>query len=159
MPSSRAVRLAVAGEVNRAPGYGTIVEAGSGWGTLGLDVIRHCPGKRLTGIENSSIPLWSSRLLAAIAARILPFTSGGDPLRGRLRFIRGDIYRSSYADADMVLCYLFPGAMEQLAAKFKQELPPGAVVISIFFALPGMQPVRTVTCKDALRTKVYVYSF
>jgi hypothetical protein len=159
MPTPRAVRLAVAGEVNRIPGYGTIVEAGSGWGTLGLGIIRHCPGKRLTGIENSSIPLWSSRLLTAVVTRLLPLTGGGDPLQGRLRFIRGDIYRTSFADADMVLCYLFPGAMERLAVKFRQELPPGAVVISICFALPGMQPVRTVTCKDTLRTKVYLYSF
>ncbi|MNW58497.1 hypothetical protein D3C74_363660 [compost metagenome] len=59
----------------------------------------------------------------------------------------------------MVLCYLFPGAMERLAVKFRQELPPGAVVISVFFALPDMQPVRTVTCRDTLRTKLYVYSF
>ncbi len=159
MPASKAVRLAVAGEVNRVPGYGTIVEAGSGWGTLGLDVVRHCPGKRLTGIENSCLPLWGSQLLALIAARLPYSRNSQEPLQGRLRFIRGDIYRSSYADADMVLCYLFPGAMERLAVKFRQELPPGAVVISVFFALPDMQPVRTVTCRDTLRTKLYVYSF
>ncbi|MCE3203996.1 class I SAM-dependent methyltransferase [Paenibacillus sonchi] len=159
MPASKAVRLAVAGEVNRVPGYGTIVEAGSGWGTLGLDIIRHCPGKRLTGIENSSLPLWGSQLLALIAARLPHTRNSGEPLQGRLRFIRGNIYRGSYADADMVICYLFPGAMERLAVKFRQELPPGAVVISVFFALPDMQPVRTVTCRDTLQTKLYVYSF
>lgn len=159
MPTSKAVRLAVAGEVNRVPGYSTIIEAGSGWGTLGLDIVRYCPGKRLTGIENSSLPLWGSQLLALIAALLPHSGSGQEPLQGRVRFTRGDIYHSSYADADMVLCYLFPAAMERLAVKFRQELPPGAVVISIFFALPGMRPVRTVTCRDALRTKVYVYSF
>lgn len=159
MPASKAVRLAVAGEVNRIPGYGTIVEAGSGWGTLGLDIVRHCPGKRLTGIENSCLPLWGSQLLALIAARLPHSGDSQEPLQGRLRFIRGDLYRSSYSDADMVLCYLFPGAMERLAVKFRQELPPGAVVISVFFALPDMQPVRTVTCRDTLRTKLYVYSF
>ncbi|MEC0168289.1 class I SAM-dependent methyltransferase [Paenibacillus graminis] len=159
MPASKAVRLAVAGEVNRVPGYGTIVEAGSGWGTLGLDIVRHCPGKRLTGIENSCLPLWGSQLLALIAARLPHSGNSQEPLQGRLRFIRGDLYRSSYSDADMVLCYLFPGAMERLAVKFRQELPPGAVVISVFFALPDMQPVRTVTCRDTLRTKLYVYSF
>lgn len=159
MPTSKAVRVAVAGEVNRIPGYSTVVEAGSGWGTLGLDIVRHCPGKRLIGIENSSLPLWCSQLLALIFARLPHSGNGPKPLPGRLRFIRGDIYRRSYADADMVLCYLFPGAMERLADKFNQELPPGAVVISIFFALPDRQPARTVTCRDPLRTKVYVYTF
>lgn len=155
MPTSKAVRSVVTEEVNRVSGYGNIVEAGSGWGTLGIDVVRSCSGRRLTGIENSSIPLWYSQLFACFlsAAR-----SGGN-LRSRVRFIRGDIYQSSYRDADMVLCYLFPGAMERLAEKFKKELPPGAVLISICFALPGQHPVRTITCGDALRTKVYVYSF
>ncbi|WP_379137329.1 class I SAM-dependent methyltransferase [Paenibacillus sp. sgz500958] len=159
MPASEPVRKAVAAEVNRIPGYANIVEAGSGWGTLGLAVIRHCPGKRLTGIENSSIPLWSSRLLVRLAARFPSTADHRDILRNRIHFQRGDIYRNSYEHADIVLCYLFPGAMARLTDKFKQELPPGAAVISVCFALPGKTPIRTITCGDSLRTKVYVYSF
>lgn len=159
MPTSKSVRSAVAVEVNRIPGYSSIVEAGSGWGTLGMDVIRQCPGKRLTGIENSSIPLWTSQLLTRFGTRMLRAAKGQNLLHGRLRYVRGDIYSSSYEHADIVLCYLFPGAMKPLAEKFKRELLPGAVVISICFALPGMQPVRTITCTDTLRTKVYVYTF
>jgi hypothetical protein len=155
MPASKAVRLAVAAEVDRTPGYGNIIEAGSGWGTLALDVIRYCPGKRLTGIENSSLPLWCSRLLI----RFLPLTAGREGLRNRLYFKRGNIYKCTYDDADIVLCYLFPGAMERLAEKFRQELPRGATVISVCFALPGRQPIRTITCKDSLQTKVYVYRY
>jgi hypothetical protein len=159
MPTSKAVRLAVAAEVNRIAGYGNIIEAGSGWGTLGLDVIRHCPGKRLTGIENSSLPLWFSQLHTILLTRFLPVAGSRESLCKRFYFKRGDIYKSSYSDADIVLCYLFPGAMVRLAEKFKQELPPGAVVISVCFALPGRQPIRTITCKDRLRTKVYVYHY
>lgn len=159
MPTSKAVRIVVAEEVNRITGYSNIIEAGSGWGTLGLDVVRHCPGKRLTGIENSSIPLWFSQLLAMLAPRLRPTAISQRISRNQVRFKRGDIYQSSYRDADIVLCYLFPGAMGRLAGKFKQELPPGAVVISVCFALPGRQPARTITCKDQLKTKVYVYSY
>lgn len=159
MPTSKSVRSAVAVEVNRIPGYSSIVEAGSGWGTLGMDVIRQCPGKRLTGIENSSIPLWTSQLLARFGTRMLRADEGQNLLHGRLRYVRGDIYSSSYEHADIVLCYLFPGAMKRLGDKFKRELLPGAVVISICFALPCMQPVRTITCTDTLCTKVYVYTF
>lgn len=43
--------------------------------------------------------------------------------------------------------------------KFSKELPPGARVISVCFALPGKKPLRTITCRDAQRTKVYVYVF
>lgn len=159
MPASRTVRAAVAGEVNRIPGYANILEAGSGWGTLGLEVIRRCPGKRLTGIENSSIPLWFSQLFAVVCTRFLPVKGERERLRGKIIFRRGDMYKSSFGDADIVLCYLFPGAMERLAPKLRQELPPGAAVISVCFALPDKQPVRIITCPDRLRTKVYVYSF
>lgn len=159
MPTSKAVRQAVTAEVNRIKGYGNIIEAGSGWGTLGLDVIRHCPGKRLTGIENSSLPLWISQLLTVLFT-IFPKAAGSrESLRNRVYFKRGDIYECTYGDADIVLCYLFPGAMERLAEKFKQELPRGAVVISVCFALPGRLPIRTVTCKDSLQTRVYVYAY
>lgn len=159
MPASKAVRLAVAGEVNRIPGYANILEAGSGWGTLGLEVIRRCPGKRLTGIENSRIPLWFSQLFTILYSRFLQAEGGRSVVRSKIHFIKGDLYRASYTDADIVLCYLFPGAMERLAEKFRQELPPGAVVISVCFALPDKQPVRILTCQDRLRTKVYVYNF
>lgn len=159
MPTSRVVRRAVIREVNRIPGYGDLIEAGSGWGTLSLDVVRHCPGKRLLGIENSLVPLWSSRLLAFLSIRLRRMLGQRQSLEGRLRFLRGDIYSSSYEHADGVICYLFPGAMERLMDKFSKELPPGARVISVCFALPGKKPLRMITCRDALRTKVYVYVF
>ncbi|AWP27551.1 MULTISPECIES: class I SAM-dependent methyltransferase [Paenibacillus] len=159
MPASSHVRQVVIQEVNRIPGYGNVIEAGSGWGTLALDVVRSCPGKRLTGIENSLVPLWSSQLLAFVNVRIRQTRGSRNSLEGRLRFIRGDIYSRSYEHADCVICYLFPGAMNLLVDKFIRELPAGARVISVCFALPGKVPLRTITCRDALCTKVYVYAF
>lgn len=158
MPASKAVRLAVAGEVDRITRYGHIMEPGSGWGTLGLAVMRRCPGVRLTGIENSSLPLWCSQLLGVLYTRLHPADKRGS-LLNKVHFARGDLYSCSYRDADIVLCYLFPGAMERLAEKFKRELPPGAVVISVCFSIPGRQPSRVITCRDSLRTKVYVYDY
>lgn len=159
MPTSRPVRQVVIQEVNRISGYGDIMEAGSGWGTLGMDVVKHCPGKRLTGIENSLIPLWTSQWLVRLSVWFHRAGRRQHSLKGRLRFIRGNIYTCSYAHADCVICYLFPGAMARLTDKFQRELPPGAKVISVCFALPGKEPLRTITCQDALRTKVYVYAF
>lgn len=159
MPTSRMVRQVVIQEVNRIPGYGDIIETGSGWGTLGVDIVRHCPGKRVTGIENSVIPFWFSQVMSSMMIGFRKAKGERNSMKGRLRFIRGDIYKSSYEHADGVVCYLFPGAMTRLVDKFSRELPPGARVISVCFALPGKDPLRTITCKDALRTKVYVYTF
>jgi hypothetical protein len=151
MPSSFHVRRTVVAEINRISGHGgTIVEAGSGWGTLALDVAKHCPGWQIIGIENSIIPLWISRLASRVASRRRCSV-------GNVAFIRGDLYQYPYEQADMVVCYLFPGAMKRLSGILSESLAPGTPIISACFALPGFQPERVITCKDLYRTKVYVY--
>ncbi|MDF2960765.1 MAG: class SAM-dependent methyltransferase [Paenibacillus sp.] len=154
MPSSAPVRRAVADEVNRLAGRSKVVEAGSGWGTLALHLARRCPGKQLIGIENSPVPLWISRLAARLMVPEASESSSGSSIM----FIRGDIYSYPYEDADIVVCYLYPGAMKRLSQVFERRLAPGAQVISICFALPGWRPERVVTCGDLYRTKVYVYA-
>jgi hypothetical protein len=145
MPSSVQVRRAVAAEISRISEYGSMVEAGSGWGTLALHIAGCCPGWRLTGIENSIIPLWVSRLAARWACR------------GNAAFIRGNLYTYPYDSVDLIVCYLYPGAMKRLRTIFAEQLAPGARMISVCFALPDWQPERVITCTDLYRTKVYVY--
>ncbi|WP_309137896.1 class I SAM-dependent methyltransferase [Paenibacillus sp. SC116] len=152
MPSSAPVRRAVANEVNKLNKLyynGLIVEAGSGWGTLGIHLAKHCKGWRVVGVENSPFPLRVSQLLAWISL--------GKESRTSAAFQKGDIYTRSYVDADMVVCYLYPGAMQQLGSIFHRELRPGTRVISVCFALPGWTPEKIVECRDLYRTKVYVY--
>ncbi len=156
MPSSTLVRQAVAEEVNWLSGKGVIVEAGSGWGTLALHVAKHCPGWRIIGIENSFLPLWVSRIASRLASRFHPTTSNTAP--NSVTFIRGDLYKYPYEEADLVICYLYPGAMKRLNPIFRQRLAPGVRVISVCFALPEWQPERIITCGDLYRTQVYVYS-
>lgn len=151
MPSSALVRRAVASEINRMPERHIIVEAGSGWGTLALHVLRQCSCKELVGIENSPIPLWISRL----SVRLL--LSPKSPLRKRISFKRGDLYSYPFERADLVVCYLYPGAMERLSPILSERLATGASVVSVCFALPGWRPERVVTCNDLYRTKIYVY--
>ncbi|MCG8323473.1 MAG: hypothetical protein MI921_28515, partial [Cytophagales bacterium] len=63
----------------------------------------------------------------------------------------------SYADADVVVCYLCPDIMRRLAPKLEDELRGGSMVISSTFAVPGWQPVDTITLNDLYQSKVYVY--
>jgi SAM-dependent methyltransferase len=142
MPASAPVRRRVAAEINRMARNGTIVEAGSGWGTLALYLARYCPDMKLIGIENSPVPLWVSRLAA----------------RGKnVTFSRENIYSFSYDPADIIVCYLYPGAMERLAPVFERQLARGGRLISVCFAWPDRKPERVVTCDDLYHTKVYVY--
>jgi hypothetical protein len=156
MPSSARVRTAVAEEVNRLASYGTIVDAGAGWGTLAFELARRCPGSRIIGIENSPVPLWTARCLGRLAFRYRQ--GAGIAKEPRIRFIRGDLYDYSYEGADVVVCYLYPGAMKRLGPILRKRLPSGARVVSICFAMPGWVPERVVVCGDTLHTKVYVYA-
>ncbi|WP_246313613.1 class I SAM-dependent methyltransferase [Paenibacillus foliorum] len=156
MPSSAPTRHAVAKEINQFSGRGTIVEAGSGWGTLALHLLRHCPGWRIIGVENSPIPLWISRLLARMA---FLKRSGDSAVTGApITYIHGDIYDYPYETADVVVCYLYPGAMKRFSVILGDRLAPHARIVSICFALPGWRPERVITCGDVFLTKVYVYT-
>jgi precorrin-6B methylase 2 len=152
MPTSAKLRHAVAAEVNRLSSGGTMVEAGSGWGTLALYLARHCPGWQIIGIENSPVPLWISRFFLRCTSAV------NGIIHHNILFINGDIYTYPYAEVDVIVCYLYPGAMKRLSEIANNRLSPGTRIISVCFALPGWEPERIVICGDLYRTKVYVYS-
>lgn len=146
-PASAPVRRALIKEILQwdkgAPC--TVVEAGSGWGNLAVLVSQYQSKWSITGIENSWIPLSFSRLLAKVKAS------------DHVQFIYGDLYKYNYREADIVICYLFPGAMKKLDLIFTEQLRPGTTIISICFALPDWQPEKVIVCKDMYRTKIYIY--
>ncbi|MFC4303655.1 class I SAM-dependent methyltransferase [Cohnella boryungensis] len=150
MPASALVRRAVTAEINRSSGGGLILEAGSGWGTLGIHLAKYCQPRQVRGVENSPIPLAVSRMMAWL-------TFGARKPAARAVFVKGDIYQISYREAEAVVCYLFPGAMRRLAPIFREQLGAEARVISVCFALPGWEPERIITCGDLYRTRIYVY--
>lgn len=145
MPSSAAVRREVLLLLRSLPGQGVMIDAGSGWGTLALELGRSFRGWRIIGIENSVIPMWISFWLAKLENRT------------NVSFKKQDLYTYSYKDVDRVVCYLYPGAMRRLDTIFGEQLKPGAYVISICFAIPNRKPERIILCKDLYRTKIYLY--
>lgn len=122
----------------------TIIETGSGWGTLALFLAKHCPEYQVKGIENSLVPLWISRLWSRLEK--VPVT-----------FIRGDMYQYPYEEANMIVCYLFPGAMRQLSTIFRERAVAYTYIISVYFALPDWTPEKIIQCVDIHRTKIYIY--
>jgi ubiquinone/menaquinone biosynthesis C-methylase UbiE len=115
----------VEGSGNPAP---LILELGSGWGTLALDAAKACPSATIIGYEISPIPLFFSRLRAA--------------LRGykHTKFLSADLFAEDFSKADIVLTYLTMPHMERLRPKFEAELKPGAIVICNTFPVPGWAP-------------------
>lgn len=122
-----------------------IYELGSGWGTLLLPLAKEHPGSIIIGYETSPIPYFISwvRIKAAGLTNV--------------RIIRKNFFEGDLSDAALVVCYLYPGAMERLKIKFEKELKKGASVISNTFAVPGWIPSETFKVQDFYHTIVYLY--
>lgn len=151
MPSSSHVRQVVANEVNQISKSGTLIDAGSGFGTLVMHIAQQCPEWKVIGIENSPVPLWISRIFARAISKIkgIPLTS--------VSLIKGNLYNYNYAEINVIVCYLYPGAMKQFERIANSQLSPDTTIISVCFAIPGWEAERMITCRDLYRTKVYVY--
>jgi hypothetical protein len=141
MPSTRAAAAAVLSLAVPAK-EGPIYELGSGWGGLAISLARAHPERIVCCYELSTIPY----LFSVLAGR----WSGLE----NLGFRRRDFLRQDLSDAALVVCYLYPGGMEQLAAKLEGQ---SLVVVSNTFAMPGWEPDEVVELGDRHRTRVYRY--
>ena len=123
---------------------GAIVELGSGWGGLAVQLAKSYPNHDVEGLEISPLPWLASRLR----------TLGGP---GNLRFRYGDFMRCDLSGAALVVCYLAGPQMGKLAPKFAAEMRPGTLVLSHTFQLPGWRPADTVIADDIYQSPVYLY--
>ncbi|MDP3155603.1 MAG: SAM-dependent methyltransferase [Archangium sp.] len=124
---------------------GEVHELGAGWGTLAWAIATKCPRARVIGWERSLVPFLFCRLRLGVQRR--------DNLS--IRF--GDFHRADLKGAQLVIAYLWTGAMTRLGPKFEAELPNGSTVISHTFAWRGKQPESTVITADLYRTPLYRY--
>ena len=141
MPSSRTAISAIrslAVPVDDGPIY----ELGSGWGGLAINLARAHPERQVRGYEISTLPYLFSVFLGRCSGL------------KNLEFRRQNFHQHDLSDAAMVVCYLFPGGMSELAEKLKGH---SLVVVSNTFALPGWEPEKVVDLGDRHRTRVYRY--
>ena len=146
MPTSKKAKIAMLALIPRKI-TGKVYELGSGWGTLIIPLAREHPGSKVIGYETSPIPYFISKVRV--------WNSG----LKNVQLLKQDFYDASLADAAIVVCYLFPGAMSKLKRKFEKELKPGTIVITNTFALPGWTPLQVINIQDLYNTKVYLYRF
>ncbi len=145
MPSSsRAVEAVL--QLVPSQTTGEVLELGAGFGTLVFALARHAPGATVVACESSPLPfavMWVRQKLSRGAANV------------RLHF--GDFATVPLGEAKVVVCYLWPGAMTLLGARFEAELTPGALIVSNTFGLRGWAAEREITLSDVYRTRVYRY--
>jgi trans-aconitate methyltransferase len=125
--------------------HGVIYELGSGWGTLTFPLARHYSKAVVIGFETSPVPFFVSWLRR--------FSEKAP----NLCLKREDFFSFPIKDASLIICYLYPQAMQRLKLKFLNELKPGCVIISNTFAIPGWKPEKIIEVQDIYRSKIYVY--
>ncbi|CAM2010227.1 class I SAM-dependent methyltransferase [Acanthopleuribacter pedis] len=124
-------------------------ELGCGWGSLLIPSAKRIPHLHWRAWERSPLPYAITRLRLMLQL--------GGKQRARIQCFRRDFLKADLRDADVILCYLFPGAMTALADKFLREGLPNGWLISHTFRLPGHEPWRTYQADDLYRTPVYIY--
>jgi len=124
---------------------GTVVDLGSGWGTLLFSLAKKFPHCRFIGYELSPLP-YAISFLRKWLFRYQNVT-----------ILRRDFFQESLDDASVVLCYLFPHTMERLSSKFTDELSESSLVISNTFAIHQWTPIRVLQVPDLYNTKIFVY--
>lgn len=124
---------------------GPVYELGGGWGTLSFSVAKKYPSNRVIVFENSLVPFIFCKM-----AKLFYRTPN-------LQFLFRDFYSESIHDASLVICYLYPEAMQKLKLKFENELFPHTCVISHTFAIPGWVPDVIFYVNDLYQTPIYIY--
>ncbi len=144
MPSSPRARNRVLSSVSAEVG-GVVYELGSGWGTLAFPLADRFPHCEVSAYELSPLPYLVSRC----RQRLSP--------RPNLVIRRENFLEVPLARASVLVCYLCPPLMRQLAQKLAAEARPDTVVVSNTFSILNWEPLATYALNDLYDTRVYVY--
>jgi 16S rRNA A1518/A1519 N6-dimethyltransferase RsmA/KsgA/DIM1 with predicted DNA glycosylase/AP lyase activity len=132
-------------ELVNVTGTGAIIDLGSGWGNFVIRIARRNPQRQVIGYEMSYLPWLTSALLKnALGLQ-------------NLTLYRQNFYNVNLPDASVLVCYLYPDAMERIKDKLLLEHPNINFIISNNFALPSWQPYKVKTINDFYKSPIYLY--
>ena len=138
VPSSAKVRKTVARYLPDNM-EGSIFELGCGWGHLLSILEKKYPENPLIAFEQSPVPRWFARFTNK--AIIKP----------------DDFFTADLSQAGLIVCYLFPGAMERISKEIVPALKQDCWILTHTFALPDYQPEQCWQSDDLYGTSVYLY--
>lgn len=147
MVSSNKARRAMLSAIDAEglPEKGSLIDLGSGWGTLIISAARQHPQRQVIGYELSWLP-W---LFSVIRKHCLELDN--------LTIYRRDFKQADLSQAAVLFCYLFSSAMAEIEKKLRCEQDRELFMISNTFALPSCQPIKTIRLNDLYRSPIYVY--
>lgn len=144
MPSSTKAYQAMAKLIDET-GTGTIIDLGSGWGNFVIPIAKRYPQRQIVGYELSLLP-WITSTLIKHALRL-----------DNLTLYRQDFLKADLSTASVLVCYLFPEAMDKIKIKLLQEKPGVKFLISNNFSLPSWESDELIQLNDFYKSPVYLY--
>lgn len=139
MPTSRKVRKSLFSMLPTKFDK-TIYELGSGFGFLALKLARRYPNAKVVAFEKAVIPCLVSKFRSLFVKNLTVYYE--------------DFFQVDLTKADLLISYLFPGAMKRLAKKHMH-----GELFSHTFRLPGFKPSQVVKSHDLYHTEIFRYSF
>jgi len=122
----------------------TIIDLGSGWGTLALSIAISNPNKQIIAYELSFFPYYFSKLLVIIFKV------------KNLNFYRKDFYEIEFYEKTLYITYLYPKGMEKL----EQKILNGDYKIDIIsntFSFKNINYSSKLVLNDFFKTPIYFY--
>ena len=133
------------------PEGGNFYDLGSSRGGFALDLTEQCPQLQITGIDNSLLRIWISRLRAWIGNK-------------KVIFKKEDIFKTNISKADLIYVYIPIILLPKLAIKLKKELPREAVVVTSVSTptnFTDWEPVKVIpkNPKNENERDIFIYKF
>jgi hypothetical protein len=119
------------------------LDFGSGTGSMILGLAKRHPEQQFVGVEAAWFPYLLSWLRALSQKNV--------------QVSRKSFWDISLADYPVVYAFLSTEPMPRLWEKVKQEMSPGAFLISNSFIVPNVKPQQTLSVNDDRQTSLYVY--
>jgi len=144
MPSSRKAYDTMMALVDET-GSGSIIDLGSGWGNFVIRIAKRNPHRQVIGYELSLLPWITSTLLKKALGL------------NNLTLHRQNFYNVNLSNASVLVCYLYPEAMEKIKNKLLLEQPKVDFLISNNFALPSWKSYKVIPLNDFYKSPIYLY--
>lgn len=126
-------------------GSGAIIDLGSGWGNFVIRIAKRSPQRQIVGYELSLLPWLTSTFLKKVLGL------------KNLTLHRQNFYNEKLPTASVLVCYLYPEAMNKIKNKLLIEQPKIDFLISNSFALPSWQSYKVVRLDDYYKSPIYLY--
>lgn len=121
----------------------TIIDLGSGFGTLAIFLARNLPHKKVIGYELSLFPYFFSLLLK----KVLKLEN--------LEFYKKDFLKEDLKDS-LLVCFLFPKGMEKLEDKLFDETI-NTTIVSSTFSFRNIKEREVFKVDDLYKTPIFYY--